>query len=434
MENNTILQTFKTLSSEEVNKVVQSGETLLTYFCRNNDAQSVKALLENPAIDLTVKNSSGKTALDVVISNGNFELLDLLLKKSSVKKIVPKWYNYNKDTDELRVSPIAKLKGCTPLMHAILKDDEELVKKILKNNQETINIQNDLGWTALHIVSHNSRSWNLFKYLNFLLESGADVNIKTKNGYTALYYAAVYSNNLSSLETVKMLLEFGTDANIKEKSGITVLMLASSHSNINSTVETIKILLEFGADPNIQDNNRTTALMGAANFADTKSNLETVKILLEFGADVNLQNFEGATALMFAAKCLNNPTPVKLLLDFGADINIQDKNGNTALMFAVRNSKRETVKLLLRFGADPKIKDVSGKDVIKETLMMEMEIEDLKNEIGLLKATPIQGIDYINLLIDQYEGEENIIETIIEENTRRMRSQLEEMIKNRKMK
>ena len=85
MENNTILQTFKTLSSEEVNKVVKSGETLLTYYCRNNDAQSVKALLENPAIDLTVKNSSGKTALDVVISNGNFELLDLLSKKSNSK-------------------------------------------------------------------------------------------------------------------------------------------------------------------------------------------------------------------------------------------------------------------------------------------------------------------------------------------------------------
>ena len=103
-------------------------------------------------------------------------------------------YNYDPETDLLQTShsEIVKSKGCTPLMHAILQNNEKSVKEILKNDTSvinTVNAQSNDGLTALHIVARSSKVWNLFKYLQLLLDNGADSNIKDYDGMTALMLA-----------------------------------------------------------------------------------------------------------------------------------------------------------------------------------------------------------------------------------------------------
>ena len=122
-------------------------------------------------------------------------------------------YENDISTGELRISPMTKSKKCTLLMHAILKNDEELVKNIIKNDPKSINVKNAEGWTALHIVVNNLNIWNLSKYLLILLENGANPNIQNDCLETALICAIKTNQNK---KVIKILLENGADPILKK--------------------------------------------------------------------------------------------------------------------------------------------------------------------------------------------------------------------------
>ena len=253
-------------------------------------------------------------------------------------------YNYDPHTDDLEISPSIKLNGCTPLMHAILRDDKKLVEEILKNNPNTVNAQNNKGWKALHIVARNSKVWNLFKYLQLLLDNGADPNLRDIDGWTALMHAALYSKT-------------------------------------DSSEETVKILLEHDADPNLQCNGGCTALMYAARNLKEYSSEETVRILLEYNANPNIQNIYGQTALMYAARnCKRDLSEeiVGILLEYKADPKIKDNDGD------------DVVKEIKMYMRNLKIRN------------REKRIEELEHENELLKLQPIPGINFINTFIEEF--------------------------------
>ena len=280
-------------------------------------------------------------------------------------------YNYDPETDELKINPTVKSKKCTPLMHAILKDNENLVKEILNNDLHTINTVNAKGCTALHIVARNSRSWNLFKYLSILLENGADPNIQEKNGWTALMNASIYSNKDSTEETVRILLENGANPNIQNNDGWAALMFASAYSKTDSTEETVRILLEKGANPNIQSINGWTALMLASRHSKTESSEETVRILLEYGADPKIKNKLG----------------------------------------------KDVVEETKKYFQEVEIKKLRSEN------------ESLKDRIDLLELEPIPGRNFINLYMEEFKKDDpNFTEKFIEAYIPILRNNLEDMI------
>ena len=73
----------------------------------------------------------------------------------------------------------------TSLMQAIIDDNEDLVKEILKNNDKTMvnMITNDINvGTLLHVISINLKKPHFFKYFQILLDNNADPNIVNNNG------------------------------------------------------------------------------------------------------------------------------------------------------------------------------------------------------------------------------------------------------------
>jgi ankyrin repeat protein len=278
------------------------------------------------------------------------------------------------EPDELDIYPcsdISKSGGFTYLMKLVMNplcaENIDIFEYILQFfDEDYINKQNHIGWTALMLASRNSKTDSSEKTVKMLLDAGADVNLQNED-WTALMFASRYSNNDSSEKTVKMLLDAGADVNLQNKDGCTALMFASRYSNKYSSEKTVKMLLDAGVDVDLKNEDGWTALMLASRYSNNDSSEKTVKMLLDAGADVNLQNKDGCTALMFASRNSNkysSEKTVKMLLDAGVDVDLKNNCGWTALMLASRysnsDSSEKTVKMLLDAGADVNLQNEDG--------------------------------------------------------------------------
>ena len=130
-------------------------------------------------------------------------------------------------------------KGSWALIHTVEIDKETC--------EETIEELDDLYKKGYH--NHN-------RYLELLLEAGADVNDKDDVGNTALIYTALNNYN----QCAKTLLKAGADVNMCNNDGETALIAASK----NDHSECVKILFEAGADVNMCSKDGETALMVAS--------------------------------------------------------------------------------------------------------------------------------------------------------------------------
>ena len=99
----------------------------------------------------------------------------------------------------------------------VYKNDYELFSAIV-DELEDINIQNNYGWTLLHITIRRDRT----KMVELLLEKGADIDRVDGVGWTPLMEAIM--DDKASL--CKLLVEKGADKSIANARGATAPMLA----------------------------------------------------------------------------------------------------------------------------------------------------------------------------------------------------------------
>lgn len=131
-----------------------------------------------------------------------------------------------------------------------VKQDVELVKKILNENPNLINEKDELGFSVAHFVA-GSKSKEI---VEFVLSKNININVKNKYGSTPLHIA-VYP-------------------------------------------EIAQILINNGADVNEIDNEEETPLHDCAWNGEERG--EMIKLLLQNGVDRSKKNYKGQTALDIA--------------------------------------------------------------------------------------------------------------------------------------
>ncbi|KAJ8710572.1 hypothetical protein PYW08_009087 [Mythimna loreyi] len=194
-------------------------ETALFKAVGNGHLNCVKRLLEEGA-SITKTLSRQVNIFHIAAQKGNLEVLTVLLDHDYT--ITRRMVNYLTADDKKGYGPIhfavennhpkcvnrllaryaflnlrtsyGPMKGSTPLHIAAIHNNIEIAKIIMFNNEDTVHIINNMGWTPLHTASHyGSRDM-----ITLLLKEGADLS-RCTNGPNKCRNTAIdmIMNNLS---------------------------------------------------------------------------------------------------------------------------------------------------------------------------------------------------------------------------------------------
>lgn len=210
-----------------------------------------------PKIDVNIKNEEGSPALMCAISDGNEDLVRLLLQ-------VP----------EIDINVIDDY-GETPLSYASYMGLENIVITLLQNPTIDINAQNESGDSAL-LEAVKFKHENVVKIL--IKVPGIDINAQNNNGWTALTYAA-----FTGEKNITMLLLECPKININAQTGAKTAAqwaLYRLHSTLSKIIEDkVAQLAEQGF-------NAISAWGKAKTEDERQKNLEILKsIVHQIGID-----------------------------------------------------------------------------------------------------------------------------------------------------
>ena len=262
------------------------------------------------------------------------------------------------------------------LLKAVKKGDSCQVKELLKNGAD-INIQDEDGDTALHLIAMSKTNTQNIFYI--LINHQPNTLLKNDKGNTALHYAASFGD----ISIVSYLLDYDFSiTKIKNKENHTAIYYAlkNEHETIvdlffkKIAVQEewqkwhISCLVELLS---LQPNKAYTFLKKYKDKADKYGNtllfyinddsIEIAKILLQLKANVNHKNHNNSTPLFFAKSI----SIAKLFLNAKASIgqmnqqNIND--GNTPLHHALFMPNEEVATCLIKAGAKTDIKNRAGQ-------------------------------------------------------------------------
>ncbi|GFS18473.1 ankyrin repeat domain-containing protein 17 [Elysia marginata] len=185
-----------------------------------------------------------------------------------------------------------------------------------------------------------------YQILKLLVHYGARVNIQSLsvNKGPPKATAVVLAAWRGLYKCVEFLVESGADLNIPTELGDTALMMAIRSGNTNCAKYLIKHMSVSMLDQ--RNDFGETALMAAASRETVRNS--TLHQLLNAEVNIHTQNEKGYTALMFALQrhCVD---PVGLLLEKGALITTVSPKGETLLTVA----EYQHIPRLLNQGLDP---------------------------------------------------------------------------------
>ncbi|CAB0020981.1 unnamed protein product [Nesidiocoris tenuis] len=219
-----------------------------------------------------------------------------------------------------------------------------IVNSFLNSGAKIVKDETDSG-SALHSAILSEE----YSVIKFLLEQGADLDAYDSNGDTPLHLA-VRQKNPELVQTIIAFLKDG-EIDMKNKEGVPALFLAVS----SDWRAGVTLLLENGASVTTKSDSRETVFHIAAKLGDQEMMKE---LLSEKGADEVLQDkdAEGLTPLHRAIQTSSLPVVKELvniarvnlgvLLDNGSNIihftvsqeRDSDKNGSNVLKFLLENN------------------------------------------------------------------------------------------------
>ena len=308
----------------------------------------VQLLLEkgaDPNLLLPSQSGNERTALNMAVSGGATEIVDLLLKNKA--DVNARDHN-----------------GDTPLVRAMRERNQQMAELLLTKGADP-NAPDVYGFPPLHVAlgaQPPPPSVQPGSGFNPIPRSTGRVvmqNPALGQGFGGLPPSFTTPGaspaQISEEQMVDLLLKHKADPNlrdkVKEKESETALHLAARYGNQSA----VELLLKYKADPNARTDSGITPLHWAVQTTRVEG---IVDLLLAHNADVKAAKNDGDTALHWAAaQSLTNV--VAKLVQKGADINACGKDGETPLHKPMRipsqssDSQRfATIELLLKLGAD----------------------------------------------------------------------------------
>ncbi|XP_072336598.1 ankyrin repeat and SAM domain-containing protein 1A-like isoform X2 [Scyliorhinus torazame] len=284
--------------------------------------------------------------------------------------------------------------GYTPLHHAALNGQKEVVEMLLKNEAST-NIADNKGCYPLHLAAWKGDS----HIVRLLIHQGPS-------------HAKVNEQSAIESKDLKKYGPFDPYINAKNNDNETALHCAAQYGHS----DVVKVLLEELTDPTMRNNKFETPLDLAALYG----RLEVVKMLLNAHPNLLSCNTKKHTPLHLAARN-GQKAVVEVLLEAGMDINYQTEKGS-ALHEAALFGKTDVVQILLASEIDVNIKDIQGRsalEIVREhpaqkskeiaTLIQDhmagKEILNTENSIAVFKAPPFSIAEPVH---QKSKGEEQM--------------------------
>lgn len=266
----------------------------------NNDIAKATKLLETHPIQNTPISyiPTEATVLHIASILGHVDIVKILIEKGEV--------NANAQDEQ----------GWSALIHSITNGQNEVIQLLLNSQVCEVNQEDVYQQTALHIEAE-AGSKNA-KIAEWLIESGASLDAEDRDGMTP-FLRAVEAHNFP---VAKSLYQKGCNICARSNDGRSCLHIAAQHHFLDMV---LWILVELKLNPNVFDNNFQTPLMLCVQRSSPGPNtLKLIHHLLRAGTNINLQDCTANTALLLA---LGNPQTIKckhikLLLDNGADPNL----------------------------------------------------------------------------------------------------------------
>ena len=178
--------------------------------------------------------------------------------------------------------------------------------------------------TELHLCKDNN---DVEKAVEIVLNEGVDINIPGKSNRTPLLWASLTASG----KFIETLIDLGADVNAQRTDDkVSSLYLAAYWNNYMAA----DILLKHGADVGHLDISETTI-----HACARKGSLSISRLLIDSGFDINLRNNEGQTALYLAVKN-KHKYMVKFLLESKADVNMKYNENASGRIYLVRGKDR----------------------------------------------------------------------------------------------
>jgi len=356
-----------------INRTPRSGrnDSALSTAAKEGFTDIMKILLDQPGVDINIKDNWYYTPLYHAIERDNPEIVKLLLDKSNVKEENSLKGNINYEfQDGNTVLTLAAekgnpdimrmlldypgidinfktYKGLIPLTQAMKHNKPMIVEMMLSREDTRLDIIDDENESALHYSCDSNYVDCVRLFLNDkrCTEIIVNHNVPNRCGYpSAPLLCAAYEGNI---EIVKMLLEFpDIDLNvIWEAEGYTALLIAlyCRHNEVAKLLLTNK-----NTDIRIKDKENKSALMMACMYNES---VDFVKLLLNHencpSDFINHKDNSDNSALSHAAFHENEEIVKYLLLQPGIDVNVVPNDGKSSIYYAMEQNWVEVVKLLL---------------------------------------------------------------------------------------
>ena len=182
------------------------GETALHIACTNGNVDVVRMIIDR-GFNPNVKDNVGNTPLDIACKNGHKSIITQIIgsKHSEITTILDLFQKYPLIISDLVVSIDAKKNedGHTPLHVICISNDIELTK-LAADMRCNPNVVNKAGDTPLHIAC---RSGHVNIAAILLSMQQCDIDLRNSDGDTPLHLAC--RNNLSTI--VEMIMERNPD-------------------------------------------------------------------------------------------------------------------------------------------------------------------------------------------------------------------------------
>lgn len=321
-------------------------------------------------------------------------------------------------------------KGMTPLIAAVINNNKELVKFLIKENVDVNQCTAD-NKSPLYYAVKCSKDVEIVKILT---ASKADVNKVGRNGKSPLYWAA----QNGSFEIAKHLITERANINECDKKKKTPLYCASKRGYH----DIVKLLLENKADVNIPTSQNRTPLYRATKrghfridetlikqhanvdkmdnegytplyWASKRGHVEIVKLLLKNKASPNSKTDDGKTALHCAALA-GHADIIRLLVQNNAEVNLRDVRERTALYLASKRGHLNVVNFLIEQGSDINAATEKGKtavfgasknnhiDVLKSLICKKANVDhsNKKEQSPLYSAAKRGHLEVVEILLN----------------------------------